>query len=338
MEYDMSNWPLAKGVVRAAPMVSTPPSLPTPPPPPVMRARQKTLSIVPTYEHLDPAQLTTDDLRIITQGKVQVASDNTINWRYESRREAQPILDFLYLGPSSVLRDRAFLQREGITLLLAVRDSRMAKVNLMGAERVAGELGIEAESIDVDSNQDLVRWFPVAVEKINGHLLRRYRSQGRAVQAGEGEATTGAPGGGPPPQAPDGSRMVIDSAQFRPAKVLVYCETGNDRSAAVVAAYLVTMFQADVETVCQFIGLQRFCATFDESTAFLLKTYEDIIVARRSVARDAAGHAAGDGAGRSAKRTISQTRGDEDDDLSRAPAHADFDQDRYAGRGQFAPW
>lgn len=295
------------------------------------------LSIVPTFENVDPSQLTNEDLGIITQGKTQMAADANHVWRYESRRAAQPVLDFLYLGPSSVAKDRDFLQREGITMLLAARDSRLAQARLMSAERVAQELGLAVDYIDVSSRQELIQAFPHAVRKINDHLLQRYRSQ--AVRpAGAGSGANLQPN--QLPGVPE-SRMVINSAKFSTGKVLVFCETGNDRSAAIVAAYLLTMFNSDLVKTLQFITLQRFCANFDDETKYLLRSYEDIIAARRSVNEGmalAGGTGAG-GAGKpSAKRNISATMTDDDVTPGPMQSNSQLDRDRYMDRDAFAPF
>jgi hypothetical protein len=318
------------GVMRAAPFDSRAPS-----PPlihiPVLRSDGKAeLSIVPTFENVDSSQLTNADLGIITQGRTQMARDSVHVWRYESRREAQAVLDFLYLGPSSAIRDRAFLQREGITMLLAVRDARLAEAKLMSAERIGQELGLQVDYIDVSNRQELIRAFPHAVRKINDHLIQRYRSQAVQVAADQAQNQDSAV-----PQ----SRMVIDSAKFSSGKVLVFCETGNDRSAAIVAAYLMTMFNSDLVKTLQFVTIQRFCANFDEETKYLLKSYEDIITARRTV------NSSMDQAGQfaipirsSAKRNISDALSDDGSSADLVQGGFQLDRDRYTDRDPFAPF
>lgn len=325
-----------RGVTRAAPFTAQPPSPPPIHVPPVSSYGKGKLSIVPTFESIDPSQLTHEDLGIITQGKTQMAIDNNRVWLYESRRQAQPILDFLYLGPSSVARDRDFLQKEGITMLLAARDSRLAKARLMSAERVALELGLEVDYIDIRSRQELIQVFPVAVKKINEHLVRRYRSQAVHVAGADVSPTTQ----GQVPVVPE-SRMAINSAEFSTGKVLVFCETGNDRSAAVVAAYLLTMFNSDLVKTLQFINLQRFCVNFDDETKHLLRSYEDILSAQRAVnSSKAQADQAVAPTRPSVKRNISDTMAEDEDSPDPDPARDNFrlDRDRYIGRDPFAPF
>ncbi|OTA30446.1 hypothetical protein BTJ68_10087 [Hortaea werneckii EXF-2000] len=76
----------------------------------------------------------------------------------------------------------------------------------------------------------------------------------------------------------------------RIGKVLVFCESGNERSAAVVAAYLMEV-HADVDFIkaMQLVQAQRFCVNFDDGIKRLLQGYWDILCARRQVERVAEG-------------------------------------------------
>lgn len=266
-----ANFHLADGVSRAASFTNRPPS---PPyihiPTPLGDNTQSALTITPSYDFVDSSLLSVEDINIITGKRDQRATSVLMNhlWRYEDRRNAQPILDFLYLGPLSVIRNRTWLQQEGITMLLAARDAAMAQARFMSLDKIAAELGIEAAHVDVAGRQELIRSFPAAVAKINDHLLRVYKSQAQQVVVGEGQQVT-----------------AIDTSTFRRGKVLLICETGNERSAAIVAAYLMTMYAKDVVGAIQFISAQRFCTNFDEELKYLLRSYGDILDARRMISR-----------------------------------------------------
>lgn len=256
---------LSDGVVRTASFANRPPS---PPyihiPTPLAENNNRPLTLTPSYASVDPRNLTSDDLKIITGGKTQEASDNYKNtWKYEDRRKAQPVLDFLYLGPLAVVRNHDFLKQQGITMLLAVRDASMSHLRLIAVEKAAAELNLQAEYVDVASRTQLIRDFPLIIAKINDHLLRVYRSQLQAVN--------------------DAGNMAIDTSTFRRGKVLVFCETGNERSAVVVAAYLMAIYGTDMVSTVQFISAQRFCATFDEEMKHLLRSFGDILEAQRMV-------------------------------------------------------
>jgi serine/threonine/tyrosine-interacting protein len=320
--------------VAAAPYASRPPSPPTILiPAPALLSANEPITCVPSYATVDPLSLSAADLEIITQNKTQEAYDLVNNWTYEDRRKAQPVLDYLYLGPSSVARDKKFLLDNGITMLLAARDSRMAKARLMGVDRVAKELGIQAEHIDVSGHQELIRAFPDAVLKINNHMLDIYRSQALDVsqQTVEGQQSVG------------GDSMVIDRTRFRRGKVLIFCETGNDRSAGVVIAYLMSVFGMDMVHACQFIQFRRFCVSLDEEMKFLLLTFEGILKAQKTVHRYQLLSGTNTPSNAHATATAKTTRGiddtmDEDDEEMGGVDSFALDRDRYTDRRTFAPF
>ncbi|KAL8396513.1 hypothetical protein RB594_009936 [Gaeumannomyces avenae] len=273
---------LVPGISPAGPYVSRPPSPPCIAIPAVVG--HGSFSMVPSYDDVDPTMLGADDLRIITQNRAHMATDNIINWDYDMRRNAQPILDFLYLGPWGAAKDLDFLRREGITMLLAVRDSRIAEIRAMSVERTAAELGIVADHVDVSSNQELIRVFPDVARKINDHMLAIYRSQAAAVPPPATASLAPAQASEPADVCLAPGHIAIDKASFRRGKVLVFCESGNNRSAALVAAYIMTVFGVNLIRAVQFVNRQRFCTNFDEDTKLWLRAYQDILEARRAVA------------------------------------------------------
>ncbi|KAK4192408.1 protein-tyrosine phosphatase-like protein [Podospora australis] len=238
---------------------------------------QPALVIRPSFEGADASQFTEEQIRLITNGAAaQSASGAGRSWKWEYRREAQPILDHLYLGPSSAARDRDFLVREGITMVLAVQDSRFPTNIYIGAQRVAESLGIALETVGVASLMDLIRAFPEITRIINTHLLQVYRAQGRDLF--------------PDPNTGLTEKVAIDTSNYKHGKVLLVCETGNERSAAAAAAYIMSVYDANLITAMQFVSLKRFCAVFSEDAKQLLLSYNDILTAQRQVhaARNAA--------------------------------------------------
>src|SRR5213078_413200 len=132
-----------------------------------------------------------------------------------SRREAQHILPHLYLGPLSAAKDIAFLRRENITFLLAVRNSMTARAHLLSASKEIAkdpELRdrIRFDSIDVSGNMELIASFQDATRIIDEHLYKEVRPE-------------------VPRRMPDGSPYQPENG----GKTLIYCESGNERSAAV---------------------------------------------------------------------------------------------------------
>lgn len=232
-----------------------------PPSPPhihVPQAAEDQRFILPEYNDVSATAEDREYLKIITQGDHVAVT--TRDWKYEWRRKAQPILSFLQLGPSAAARDIEYLRSEGITMLLVIRDSRSAIARLLSGDKVARELGIESAAIDVSDYQQLIAAFPRTVKVINDHLISEYRKHmsNDPSHGNNGRTTWG--------------------------KVLVFCESGNERSAGLVAAYLMNMYGLDLVNALQYIQTQRFCVAFDDNMKNLLRSYQDILEAKRSVA------------------------------------------------------
>lgn len=170
------------------------------------------------------------------------------DWKYSMRREAQQILPFLCLGPWACLKDRAWMGTQGFTLLLAVRDKRLAQVRLVSGEKAATELGIESDTVDIVDNQELISTLPRAVRRINDHILSHSMTH---------------PGS--------------------PPKVFIFCETGNGLSAVVVIAYIMVMLNADLPQAIQAVHAQRFCIETDEESRVMLGSFESILAAKGDV-------------------------------------------------------
>lgn len=189
----------------------------------------------------------------VTNGDYMVGSA-MFDWKYEQRRTAQSILPFLFLGPVMAARDPHFLRNNGITLLMAVRDTKSAHAKLLGS-KAAQELGIPYTTVDTAGNQELIAAFPHGIETINAHLSAMYQ-QSQGVPSTQGST---------------------------PGKVLVFCESGNERSAAMVVAYLMAMYSMDIIKAIQIVQAQRFAVAFDDSMRILLQTYGTILQAKRDV-------------------------------------------------------
>ena len=184
-----------------------------------------------------------------------VTQNALLEWTYERRREAQMVLPYLYLGPMTAAKDEAWLRREGITCVLGVRQRGAFESKLMnGALRKAAEMEIEHYTVDLAGNPDLIHSFPATTGQIYEHVSQRLQATGK------------------------------------PGKVLVFCESGNERSAGVVAAYLMeTHEDVDYIKAMQLCQAQRFCVNFDDNMKRLLQSYWDILVAKRAVAAQANG-------------------------------------------------
>lgn len=240
-----------------------------------------------------------------------VKSNCLTDWTYERRREAQMILPFLYLGPMVAVKDRAFLRNQGITMVLGIRQRHSFESKLMdGTLKIADELGIQRQTIDLINNQHLIRSFPDVTRIVNEHLTR--------VQQLQQNGSVHAPSMG---------------------KVLIFCESGNERSAGAVAAYLMEMHK-DVDHVkaMQLCQAQRFCVNFDDGMKRLLQGYWDILCAKRDVGAGAVANGGNESlffAPRaSSKRTLEVD--DEAEDMDLGDDHGD--SARFLERRSFTPF
>ncbi|KAF2034171.1 hypothetical protein EK21DRAFT_57188 [Setomelanomma holmii] len=282
--------------------------LPTPPrivvPPPTLTTEVPGL-IVSHSGDVDLSFLAELDLADIVQ------KNTLLEWAYERRRQAQMILPWLYLGPMVAAKDKDFLAREGITMALAIR----ARENSMtGAIQASTSVCAETATIDAPTFHDLIGKFTETTRMINTHAAR-YREHSLQTT---GHATLG--------------------------KVLVFCESGNEKSAAVVAAYLMTTLK-DFDHVksMQVCQAQRFCVNYDDTLKNILRSYWDILQAQRLVAgiqdgmnrtaNGTAAHTSGSALQAPAptrpKRSIETTRDDEDVDMEGMDPS---DALRFAGR------
>lgn len=242
-----------------------------------------------------PGHLTPDTVALVTGNRPQAITGGRVKdtWQYEHRRRAQPILDFLYLGPLAVVRDHTWLKNEGITMIYAVREGIMVGRRLLSVEKTATDLGLEVGYLDMDDRQMLIRSFPAAIDLINAHMMR----------------VTGA------------------------GKVLVVCETGNERSATLAAAYVMAMYGQQMVGAVQFVGQQRFCTNLNEGDKQLLLSYEHLLKAARMTAEarlqeNAPVHPAAVSRKRGIEDTMDE---DEDGDVS-------MDGSRFSDRTAFVPY
>jgi rhodanese-related sulfurtransferase len=183
-------------------------------------------------------------------------------WSYEMRRVSQPILPFLSLGPYSCLRDLELLRSQGFTLLLAIRNRQSAQARLVSGDRAASQLGIQADTIDVLDNQELISAFPRAIRRINDHL------------AGVDDNSHA-----------NLSNLSSSMADNLPPKrkVLVFCESGNERSAGVVIAYIMVMLNLDAVRATHAVQQHRFCVSIEDPMKRILAAFDSILMAKRDV-------------------------------------------------------
>lgn len=196
---------------------------------------------------------------LITDGSVTL-THKMLDWRYDNRREAQMVLPYLYIGPLSAAKNEKFIRDTGFTFLVSVRSTASGPTRTMDAAKMAAHYGISSYNVDIESPVDLMRKFPAAIKTINDHL--EYTANGGSLSL------------------TDNARPVVIQG-----KVLIFCETGNERSAAFVAAYLMAVFNIDVIPAIQTVQSQRFSICMDDSTKNALGTFETLLRAERDVGR-----------------------------------------------------
>lgn len=173
-------------------------------------------------------------------------------WTYDSRRQAQQILPFLYLGPASVAT-KEYLSTNNFTLLMGI--SLEPIYFIARALKAAEQANIESHAAVVKSQADLVSNFSSITKQINNHLVRLHR------------AHTADP--------------VLHPSLT--GKVLVVCETGSDKSAAVVVAYLMETFQkTNLQQAMQIVITCRFSCNLTPFTT-QLAAYEQVLRARNTL-------------------------------------------------------
>ncbi|KAJ6787741.1 hypothetical protein PWT90_04000 [Aphanocladium album] len=295
--------PSHRATTPTAPYSRRPPSPPyiTIPHLPRHELGRNAYTVAPSETNLNAIQLSKDDLAIVTRGKAQVAADMASTWNYEMRREAQSILDYMYIGPTSILRDHTFLKEKNISLAVIVRDSRMGSVPLLSVEKACTACNIEPYYINIENLYHLIHSFPEIIYNLNAHMIKVHN---------QSLAATGTP---------------------RTGSILMTCDTGNDRSAAIVAAYIMAVFGASMHKTVQFVNVQRFCCTFEEDIKRILQTWEDLLQAKADVSANQASLQ------NMAQRQKSK-RGVDDMDMDEGGARLDSDMDRFVGRDAFAPF
>lgn len=197
-------------------------------------------------------------LRAIAAIPIQQASyaANKYNWTYKSRHSAQPILPFLYLGPASVARDATFISNIGITMVISVRSASSTKTQpkWLDPSRFPACAGLQTATFDVDNPFDVITRIRPIIESLTNHLAARTESR---------------------------SFSRIEDVR---GKILVICESGNERSPALVAAYLMLLYGITWHQSLNLIHTHRFSVCLNSGMNEMLKTWQDVLQAEFDVA------------------------------------------------------
>lgn len=196
-----------------------------------------------------------DFLRALVSTHNLDLTHSMLTWQYEMRRNAQAILPFLLLGPSSVARDLAFVKNTGITLLVAARATKSVRTRatFLDPATFASSTGIATWTFDFDHPAEFISLVKPTIRAINNHL----------------EATS--------------IRTSTQSVQEVRGKVLIFCESGNDRSALLAASYLMIVYGVSAIAAIHMVSSQRFCITLNDDMKNILLDLQTITSAERQV-------------------------------------------------------
>lgn len=180
---------------------------------------------------------------------------NMLSWKFQDRYQAHMIVPFLYLGPSKAAKDPSFVDEKNITYLMAVRNSAAVSIQpkYLDPASLPTSTGRQTATLDINGPFDFIRNIRPAIKAVVDHL----------------EASC--------------ANTTINSEADIPARILVYCESGSDRSSVFVAAFLMVFYGLSAAAAVQLMQSQRFCVTVDEGMKNMLQDFEDILKAERQV-------------------------------------------------------
>ena len=211
---------------------------------------------VPEFDHVNDSCGNPAFLQSIRSVHKFQLRHRMLDWKYEDRRTAQPILPFLFLGPGSAAQNATFVQNNGITFMVAVRNGFTASrlPRFLDPTSFRSAAGLESTTLDLDSAYDLVRNVRRVIKSMNHHLERS------CVQ------------------------HPITSINDIQGRILVFCESGNERSTVLVCAYLMFVYGVDAVTAIHVVQSQRFCIDVKDEMKNMLLDLDAVLVAERQVA------------------------------------------------------
>lgn len=193
----------------------------------------------------------------------------------------------------SVTRDTKWLSESGITLAFGVRHGQSRVLDAALARCTS--LGIETHNVSVKDEDSLISVYHQTTQILTRHLQRMFE---------------------------------LSNA---PGKIMVFCESGNERSAAVAAAFVMSTHD-DVDHIkaMQLCQLLRFCCNFYDALKRSLQSYWDILQAERENAKVAHISTVGQQCNtRKQERLLKRGFDEEDEDMIETGA---WDQERFVNR------
>lgn len=181
---------------------------------------------------------------------------NKYSWKYDSRHKAQAVLPFLHLAPAPIARDATYITQNGISMVIAVRSAQMARAQpkWLDPSRLSSCANLQTATFDVDSPFDVIQRIKPVLKMMTDHL--EARTADRSIQS------------------------LTDIG----GKILVFCESGNDRSPILVAAYLMLVYGLAWHESLNLIHAYRFSVSLSGNMNEMLKTLEGMFRAEADTA------------------------------------------------------
>ena len=176
-------------------------------------------------------------------------------WDFKDRYKVQEITPILFLGPLTATKDPNFLDSANITFLLGIRDAYVASKYPSYLKPRATEVpgSCRLETFDVASPFDMVHNIRPVIRMLVDHV--------EASSQSHTNTTAGAIS----------------------AKILVYCESGNDRSTVFVVAFLMVVYGLEFHQAMQLTQARRGSISVNEESRRMLSNFETILRAERQV-------------------------------------------------------
>ena len=209
------------------------------------------------------------------------------SWAYNSRHKGQSTVPYLFLGTDAVARDSKFIAENNITMVVAVRSAQSAQRRPQWMDPAifpACKL-LETTTFDVDSPFDLIQRIQPILKAMTDHLEVKNIGQN------------------------------LETEDDVKGRILVFCESGNERSPVLVAAYLMLVYGLTWHEGLNYLHAFRFSVSLSGIMNEMLKTWEGIIKAECDIAaatRDRTDTSTGN---RKAKRSIDDAY-DSDDTMT----------------------
>lgn len=252
-------------------------------------------------------------LAALTKSSTLSFEHGMTRWQYGNRSTAQDILPYLLLGPINFARDPELIRKAGITMMIAVRSKITAEKipNIMNPLRFPSTQGIVTATFDIDTAFDALRGRSEIIKAMNDHI----------------EASC--------------EGKTISHLEDIPGKILVFCETGNERAPLLVAMYLMVVWGLDGISAYQAIQARRFGVGMGTEIMTMLETFTQICEAERSVVKtqnEENGDIASSTATKKSKRNIEATYDDDDYSIEEMDSTQLHHDEHRAGVAPFAEY